>query len=123
MIEQAGPRPDSQAYIGAFDPIGTYKWRHALESDYNGGVVATRGNILFHPEGTGEFSARDTSNGGFWRFKAPGSFRSSVSTYQINGTQYVTTMMNGNRAIDMGGTVLTFQLNNDAELQIPDCSS
>ena len=97
MIEQAGPRPDSQAYIGAFDPIsGTYKWRHALESDYNGGVVATRGNILFHPEGTGEFSARDTNNGELlWRFKAPGSFRStSVITYQIDGAQYVTTMMN-----------------------------
>ncbi|MEC7893777.1 MAG: PQQ-dependent dehydrogenase, methanol/ethanol family [Pseudomonadota bacterium] len=123
LIEQAGPRPDSQAYIGAFDPItGTYKWRHPLESDYNGGVVATRGNILFHPEGTGEFSARDTSNGELlWRFKAPGSFRStSVITYQINGTQYVTTMMNGNRAIDMGGTVLTFKLNGDAELQIPE---
>ena len=123
LIEQAGPRPDSQAYIGAFDPItGTYKWRHPLESDYNGGVVATRGNILFHPEGTGEFSARDTSNGELlWRFKAPGSFRStSVITYQINGAQYVTTMMNGNRAIDMGGTVLTFKLNGDAELQIPE---
>ena len=123
LIEQAGPRPDSQAYIGAFDPItGTYKWRHPLESDYNGGVVATRGNILFHPEGTGEFSARDTSNGELlWRFKAPGSFRStSVITYQIDGAQYVTTMMNGNRAIDMGGTVLTFKLNGDAELQIPE---
>ena len=126
LIEQAGPRPDSQAYIGAFDPItGTYKWRHALESDYNGGVVATRGNILFHPEGTGEFSARDTSNGELlWRFKAPGSFRStSVITYQIDGAQYVTTMMNGNRAIDMGGTVLTFKLNGDAELQIPEIAA
>ena len=85
-------------------------------------MLATRGNILFHPEGTGEFSARDTSNGELlWRFKAPGSFRStSVITYQIDGEQYVTTMMNGNRAIDMGGTVLTFKLNGDAELQIPE---
>ena len=56
LIEEAGPRPESQAYIGAFDPItGGYKWRHELESDNNGGVVATRGGLLFHPEGTGEF--------------------------------------------------------------------
>ena len=32
-------------------------------------------------------------------------------------------MMNGNRAIDMGGTVLTFKLNGDAELQIPEIAA
>lgn len=123
LIEQADPRPESQAYIGAFDPItGTYKWRHELESDYNGGVVATRGGLLFHPEGTGEFSVRNTDNGELlWRYKAPGNFRStSVMTYQVDGTQYVATMMNGNRAIDLGGTVLVFALDGNFELPIPD---
>ena len=123
LIEQADPRPESQAYIGAFDPItGTYKWRHELESDYNGGVVATRGGLLFHPEGTGEFSVRNTDNGELlWRYKAPGTFRStSVMTYQVDGTQYVATMMNGNRAIDLGGTVLVFALDGNFELPIPD---
>ena len=123
LIEQADPRPESQAYIGAFDPItGTYKWRQELESDYNGGVVATRGDLLFHPEGTGNFSVRDTNNGELlWRYKAPGTFRStSVMTYQIDGSQYVATMMNGNRAIDLGGTVLVFKLDGDFKLPIPD---
>ena len=32
-------------------------------------------------------------------------------------------MMNGNRVIDMGGTVLSFKLNGDAELQIPEIGS
>ena len=123
LIEEAGPRPESQAYIGAFDPItGGYKWRHELESDYNGGVVATRGGLLFHPEGTGEFSARDTDDGAIlWRYSAPGTFRStSVMTYQVGGDQYVATMMNGNRAIDLGGTVLAFKLDGNLDLPIPD---
>ena len=123
LIEEADPRPESQAYVGAFDPItGGYKWRHELESDYNGGVVATRGGLLFHPEGTGELSVRDTENGEvLWRYKAPGTFRStSVMTYQVGNSQYVATMMNGNRAIDLGGTVLVFKLNGDLELPIPE---
>ena len=123
LIEEAGPRPESQAYIGAFDPItGGYKWRHELESDYNGGVVATRGGLLFHPEGTGEFSARDTDDGEIlWRYSAPGTFRStSVMTYQVGDDQYVATMMNGNRAIDLGGTVLAFRLDGNLDLAIPD---
>ena len=123
LIEEADPRPKSQAYIGAFDPItGGYKWRHELESDYNGGVVATRGGLLFHPEGTGEFSARDTDDGEIlWRYSAPGTFRStSVMTYQVGGDQYVATMMNGNRAIDLGGTVLAFKLDGNLDLPIPD---
>ncbi len=123
LIEEAGPRPESQAFIGAFDPItGGYKWRHELKSDYNGGVVATRGGLLFHPEGTGEFSARDTNDGQLlWRYKAPGTFRStSVMTYQVEEDQYVATMMNGNRAIDLGGTVLVFKLDGNLDLPIPD---
>ena len=123
LIEEADPRPESQAYIGAFDPItGGYKWRHELESDYNGGVVATRGGLLFHPEGTGEFSARDTDDGEIlWRYSAPGTFRStSVMTYQVGSDQYVATMMNGNRAIDLGGTVLAFKLDGNLDLPIPD---
>ena len=123
LIEEADPRPESQAYVGAFDPItGGYKWRHELESDYNGGVVATRGGLLFHPEGTGELSVRDTEDGEvLWRYKAPGTFRStSVMTYQVGNSQYVATMMNGNRAIDLGGTVLVFKLNGDIELPIPE---
>ena len=122
LIEEAGPRPDSQAFVGAFDPItGTYKWRQPLESEYNGGVVATRGNVLFQPEGTGELSVRDTNDGELlWSYKVPGTFRStSVMTYQIDGIQYVATLMNGNRAIDLGGTVLVFKLDGDFSLPIP----
>ena len=123
LIEEAGPRPESAAFIGAFDPItGTYKWRQPLESIYNGGVVATRGGVLFHPEGTGELVVRNTDDGqALWRYRIPGTFRStSVMTYQIDNIQYVATMMNGNRTIDTGGTVLVFRLDGEETLPIPE---
>jgi quinohemoprotein ethanol dehydrogenase len=123
LIEEAGPRPESAAFIGAFDPItGTYKWRQPLESIYNGGVVATRGGVLFHPEGTGELVVRNTDDGqALWRYRIPGTFRStSVMTYQIDNVQYVATMMNGNRTIDTGGTVLVFRLDGEETLPTPE---
>ena len=120
---KAAPRPESKAFIGAFDPItGQYKWRHPLESIYNGGVLATRSGLMFQGEGTGEFVVRETETGTpIWSYSAPGTFRStSVMSYQIDDTQYVAAMMNGNRAIDLGGTLVAFKLGGDAILQIPE---
>lgn len=120
---KAAPRPESKAFIGAFDPItGQYKWRHPLESIYNGGVLATRSGLMFQGEGTGEFVVRETETGTpIWNYSAPGTFRStSVMSYQIDDTQYVAAMMNGNRAIDLGGTLVAFKLEGDAILQIPE---
>ena len=120
---KAAPRPESKAFIGAFDPItGQYKWRHPLESIYNGGVLATRSGLMFQGEGTGEFVVRETETGTpIWSYSAPGTFRStSVMSYQIDDTQYVAAMMNCNRAIDLGGTLVAFKLEGDAILQIPE---
>ena len=120
---KAAPRPESKAFVGAFDPItGQYKWRHPLESIYNGGVIATRSGLMFQGEGTGDFVVRETDTGmPIWSYRAPGTFRStSVMSYQIDNTQYVAAMMNGNRAIDLGGTLVVFKLDGNSTLQVPD---
>ena len=120
---KANPRPESKAFVGAFDPItGQYKWRHPLESIYNGGVLATRSGLMFQGEGTGDFVVRETDTGmPIWNFRAPGTFRStSVMSYQIDNTQYIAAMMNGNRTIDLGGSLVVFKLNGNSTLQVPD---
>ena len=120
---KAAPRPESKAFVGAFDPItGQYKWRHPLESIYNGGVLATRSGLMFQGEGTGNFVVRETDTGmPIWNYRAPGTFRStSVMSYQIDNTQYVAAMMNGNRAIDLGGTLVVFKLDGNSTLQVAD---
>ena len=77
---------------------------------------------MFQGEGTGEFVVRETETGmPIWSYSAPGTFRStSVMSYQIDDTQYVAAMMNGNRTIDLGGTLVAFKLEGDAILQIPE---
>ena len=61
---KAAPRPESKGFIGAFDPLsGQYKWRHQLESVFNGGVLATTTGLLFQGEGNGRFVARNTDTG------------------------------------------------------------
>jgi mono/diheme cytochrome c family protein len=115
---QADPRPESKAFVGAFDPItGQYKWRHQLESLYNGGVLATTTGLLFQGEGTGNLVVRDSDTGEpIWSYDAQGTFGSSVMTYQIGDTQYVAVLMNGNRTVDLGGSVVVLKLDGEAAL-------
>ena len=120
LIEQAAPRPESKGFVGAFDPLtGEYKWRHRLKSVFNGGVLATTTGLLFQGEGQTGFVVRDTDTGEpIWHFDTPGSFNSSVISYQIGSTQYVATMINGNRVIDLGGTLLVFKLDGEESLDV-----
>jgi quinohemoprotein ethanol dehydrogenase len=115
---KAAPRPESKGFIGAFDPLtGQYKWRHQLDAVFNGGVLATTTGVLFQGEGTGQFVARNTDTGEpIWRYDAMGYFTSSLISYQIDGTQYVATMVSGNRDIELGGTLLVFKLGGDQVL-------
>jgi quinohemoprotein ethanol dehydrogenase len=117
---QAAPRPESKGFVGAFDPLtGEYKWRHRLESVFNGGVLATTTGLLFQGEGNGQFVVRDTDTGEpIWSYDALGSFSSSIMSYQIDDTQYVATMVTGNRSIDLGGTVLVFKLGGQDTLDV-----
>ena len=118
LIEQADPPPPTEGYLGAFDPLtGQYKWRHKLQSTYNGGVLATASGLLFQGEGDGRLVARNTDDGKpIWSFDALGYFSSSVISYAIDDTQYVATMVSGNRALDLGGTLLVFKLGGQAQM-------
>ncbi len=60
---------------------------------------------------------RDTDTGEpIWSYDAQGTFGSSVMSYQIDGTQYVAAVMNGNRSIDLGGSVVVLKLDSEAAL-------
>ncbi|MDG2277067.1 MAG: PQQ-dependent dehydrogenase, methanol/ethanol family [Pseudomonadales bacterium] len=121
LAKTANERPPAEGYITAFDPLtGEHKWRHKLESVFNGGVLATKGGLLFQGEGTGVFVARDTDDGTvLWTFDGHGSFSSSVMTYMVGSVQYVATMVSGSRAYDRPGELLVFSLDGDALLREP----
>ena len=106
--------------MGAFDPLtGQYKWRHKLKRAFNGGVLATAGGLLFQGEGDGRLVARDTLDGKqLWEFNALGSFSSAIVSYEIDGIQYLATMVSGNRALDLGGSLLVFRLGGTATMPV-----
>ncbi len=118
LIEQADPPPPKEGYLGAFDPLtGEYKWRHQLKNAFNGGVLATASGLLFQGESDGRLVVRSTEDGlPIWEFDALGHFSSAVMSYDIEGTQYVATMVSGNRALDLGGTLLVFKLGGNEEM-------
>ena len=121
LEETANERPPAEGYLTAFDPLtGEHKWRHQLESVFNGGVLATQAGLLFQGEGTGRFTVRDTENGEvLWTFDAYGAFSSSVMTYSIQGKQYVATMISSNRTYDRPGELLVFALDGEAPWREP----
>jgi mono/diheme cytochrome c family protein len=60
---------------------------------------------------------RDSDTGEpIWSYDAQGTFGSSVMTYQIGDTQYVAVLMNGNRTVDLGGSVVVLKLDGEAAL-------
>ena len=121
LEKKAAPRPETKGFLGAFDPLsGEYKWRLRLDSAFNGGVLATKSGLLFHGEGQGIFSARDSENGELlWQYDAFGSFSSSVMSYSIDGNQYIATMISGSLKYDRPGTLLVFKLGGTDELTVP----
>ena len=121
LEKKAKPRPETKGFLGAFDPLtGEYQWRLQLDSAFNGGVLATETGLLFHGEGQGIFSARDTSNGDLlWQYDAFGSFSSSLMSYMIEDTQYLATMISGSLKYDRPGTLLVFKLGGVDKLDTP----
>ena len=121
LENKAAPRPPSKGFLIAFDPLlGEMRWKNELPSTFNGGVLATTTDVLFHGSGEGLFSAYDTNSGErLWEFDAYGSFTSSVVSYQIDDTQYVATMVSGSLEYDMPGTLLVFSLDGEATLPEP----
>ena len=115
---KAGPRPETKGFITAFDPLtGEHIWRHELDVAFTGGVLATQSGILFHPEGNGRFTVRSTLDGSpIWHFDTYGRFSSSIMNYMIDGTQYVGTIVSGNQARGLKGTVLVFKIDGTHEL-------
>ena len=107
---------------------GEHKWRHQLDTAFNGGVLATTTGLVFQGEGNGRFTARDTDTGEpIWSYETSGRFSSSLISYMIDDVQYVATVVSGNN-YDLLGSVLVFKLGGDQlmaateqrKLQIPE---
>jgi quinohemoprotein ethanol dehydrogenase len=82
---------DAVGRLLAWDPIKkTPRWSHQLQFPTNGGVLSTAGNLVFHGEGNGDFSAYSADVGRkLWSIRTGSSIQSVPVTFSAKGAQYV----------------------------------
>lgn len=85
-----GPR----GFFKAIDPItGKDKWSIPRDIPSYSGVLSTAGGLVFTGTMTGEFEARDASNGKLlWSYRTGSASMGQPITWTHNGKQYVTAL-------------------------------
>jgi quinohemoprotein ethanol dehydrogenase len=87
-------REKEAAFMGwlvAWDPVKQEAaWKVERDSAWNGGTLATGGNLVFQGDDHGLFHAYDARNGReLWSFDAGRGVLAGPITYRVNGVQYV----------------------------------
>ncbi len=114
----------------AWDPVAQRAaWRVDLGGPWNGGVLATGGNLVFQGTATGLFKAyRADSGAALWSFDAQTGIQPGAITYQLDGKQFITVVVGSGGAYPMSSPfvdaqgrqnhsrVLTFALGGTAKL-------
>jgi len=79
--------------------IGKIVWQKKIEKPLIGGVVATKGGLVFVGEGNGKVDAFDAKTGDLlWQYATEAGVNAPPISYEVDGMQYV--------AIASGGTPL-----------------
>ncbi|HUO13420.1 MAG TPA: PQQ-binding-like beta-propeller repeat protein [Verrucomicrobiae bacterium] len=84
----------SQGWLTAIDATtGEVKWKYQSERPMISAVTATKGNVVFTGELTGDFLTLDAQTGKvLYRFNTGGGIGGGVVTYEEAGKQYVAVM-------------------------------
>ena len=96
MLDVVGLGPDETAppnsgRLLAWDPVARKKrWSVEHAVPFNGGVLATAGDVVFQGLGTGELQAYDARTGKpLWSRKTGSSIQAAPVTYRVGMDQYV----------------------------------
>ncbi|MFC3227516.1 PQQ-dependent dehydrogenase, methanol/ethanol family [Marinibaculum pumilum] len=111
----------------AWDPVAQKEaWRQEHLSPWNGGTLATAGNLVFQGTADGRFVAYNATTGeALWQTPVGSGVVAGPATYEIDGKQYVSVAVGWGgvygvvqRATDRvgPGTVYTFTLGGDAAM-------
>jgi len=91
MLTEVDGKPHVPGKLVAFDPAAQrIRWSvdHALP--YNGGLMATGGNLVFQGNAQGEFVAYAAESGErLWSVQTGSAINAAPASYSVAGTQYV----------------------------------
>jgi quinohemoprotein ethanol dehydrogenase len=92
VADTTGPGP--KAALVAWDPVAQkQRWRVAIDMPWNGGVLATAGDVVFMGTGDGWFTAYNALTGArLWRSNVGMGIIGAPSSYSIAGKQYVSVL-------------------------------
>ena len=116
MALDYGVRPDIRApagakslsYLVAWNPITQKEaWRLPTPGHFNGGVMATGGNLVFQGHPDSSFTAYDAKTGKvLWNFDAKAPVVAPPISYLVNGRQYVTVIAGMGTSAGLFGPLL-----------------
>jgi quinohemoprotein ethanol dehydrogenase len=134
-VAERFPRSLVSGYLLAWDPVKQKEaWRVPYPTPWNGGTLATAGNLVFQGTATGRFAAyRATDGQRLWEAPAGTGIVAAPMTFRVDGVQYVAVMagwggtfalMGGDAAAAAGvtnnaGRLLVFRLGGSATLPLP----
>jgi quinohemoprotein ethanol dehydrogenase len=83
-----------KGYLLAWDPVAQREaWRAPHRGPWNGGTLATAGNLVFQGTAAGDFEAYRASDGHkLWSYPAQTGIIAAPMTYAVDGRQYVTVL-------------------------------
>jgi quinohemoprotein ethanol dehydrogenase len=86
---------DGKGALLAWDPVHQKQgWKVPHDTLWNGGTLATAGNLIFQGTADGYFSAYDASTGErLWQFNAGLGIIAAPISYSVGGKQYVTVLV------------------------------
>jgi len=88
---RAGAMAATTGALVAWEPVAQKPaWTVAQTGPWNGGTLATAGNLVFQGDATGQFSAYSADKGAkLWSFPAQTGVIAAPMSYSIGGEQYV----------------------------------
>ncbi|HUP21583.1 MAG TPA: PQQ-dependent dehydrogenase, methanol/ethanol family [Thermoanaerobaculia bacterium] len=122
-VQEAQARP-VRAFLLAWDPVAQReRWRVEMAGYWNGGVLSTAGNLVFHGRSDGFLVAyRATDGEELWKAWAATGIIAAPISYELDGVQFVTVAAGWGGAFGLQqpdpagsgladpGQVVTFQL-------------
>ncbi len=116
----------------AWDPVKQQRaWNHPLDSFWNGGTLATAGNLVFQGTADGYLHGYNATTGErVWSFNAVQGIQGAPISFAVDGVQYISVLVGYGGSASAGGEplregwkygqqprrVLTFALNGKAAL-------
>ncbi len=91
LVTEIDGKPFSPGKLVAFDPLaGKPRWIVEHKLPFNGGAMATAGNLVFQGDAEGRFSAYAADSGErLWSVSTGSAITAAPSTYRVDGEQYV----------------------------------